>query len=677
MGYLLKYFMTAYLGLEDKYLSAISKPSLQQYDNYQIYSLICCDYPLKTNTARKERQRGSGAINGASFAYTTDTGFTDYTFTESLSTQYALISYQRYSVTPISLDFQQIASKLLVKPKDENSYKYVESTTTVFEITDNLANGSPDPPSTIGFASPLLDSYYLNLFKWIRLDFRTGATGEPFPFYRRYRAFEDVIKTVGIIPPRLDMLALLNGYVGDTRTEPNDRPKITPTVSGWLVVSYYRQNKLESIPKINSIDWMRYELQVKKNVPITLPIVDVVFGTLTFGGKANLVTDIKSKLTTAEPNRYHWNDYFAENIDIVVGQWKAIYQSLPSSPRADESLNIVGLSYAVFKDPILRMVSANNNVWKNDPFQYQDINFTLDHAFFAVNNERSYNWHIRSQIDNSIGTLIMDSPRTIEIHRALEADKYSVNELDLNEKRITTLGFLLENLARINGLRYDANGDIDLAKEKDFYQPRTLNDASLGLPTSNGKYNDYSLSCWGKIGMIIPHLPTQYNKNGNALQLWDVVHDNQQLALALFRQQDISLSIQHGSEIRVNGLDGKIHCYPNQLAIQLECLQRLEKISYITEKNFLVSTVAGTEVRELFSGIGIPVTQKFMPLKDPQNSKKVLSVPYFGHQKNKPSTAQMLTTVQINLAVINGVLMPKKQPKASITNPFKYFTPNK
>lgn len=35
--------MTSYQGIEDNYLPTDSKPSLQQYDNYQIHDLYCED----------------------------------------------------------------------------------------------------------------------------------------------------------------------------------------------------------------------------------------------------------------------------------------------------------------------------------------------------------------------------------------------------------------------------------------------------------------------------------------------------------------------------------------------------------------------------------------------------------------------------------------------------------
>lgn len=35
--------MTSYQGITDNRLPAVPKPSLQQYDNYQIYDLVCVD----------------------------------------------------------------------------------------------------------------------------------------------------------------------------------------------------------------------------------------------------------------------------------------------------------------------------------------------------------------------------------------------------------------------------------------------------------------------------------------------------------------------------------------------------------------------------------------------------------------------------------------------------------
>jgi hypothetical protein len=499
---------------------------------------------------------------------------------------------------------------------------------------------------------------------------------------------------------------LVRGYTEDSRTV-IDKPIVVPSESKRVKLAYYRENKLEPIPGLRSIDWMIYHLDLVAEIPCELPIVDCVLGTL-FVSDSAIVNQIENFFTVN--NKYPSKYYFANHVQELFLEWYLL----------------IGAALPVAQGN-LRVIAANNNHWSNNPAVSNDVNYSVNHELFTINNSRSYDWHIQSQLDGSYGDLVMDSPRTIEIHTALNAsqylletpdvigtgtidnpqtpakhkldyyiknssiptaitdkitaiwkalggDKYATNLIDAAREKVTNLGFLVENIARVNGLRFNDDGDIDLVKERDLYRHKTIENPSLGLPSADGKYNDYGVSCFGKIGMIIPHLPTTYKAGGKSAQLFDVVHDNQQLAIAILRQQDVSLSIQHGSEIRLKGLDGKVQAYPNQLAVQLECLQRLEKISYQTDKNLIVSTVAGTEIRELFSGIGIPVTQKSLMLTDPKNGKAKFSIPYFGHQKNKPSTAQLLTTVHVNLAVINGVLMPKKQPQASITNPFKRFT---
>jgi hypothetical protein len=42
--------MPSYLNINDDYLPAVPKPSLQQYDNYQIYDIVCVDRSYATNT---------------------------------------------------------------------------------------------------------------------------------------------------------------------------------------------------------------------------------------------------------------------------------------------------------------------------------------------------------------------------------------------------------------------------------------------------------------------------------------------------------------------------------------------------------------------------------------------------------------------------------------------------
>jgi hypothetical protein len=507
---------------------------------------------------------------------------------------------------------------------------------------------------------------------------------------------------------------LLTGYSLDDRTIP-DNPTIIPLSTQTISIGYYSENTLEPIPDLRSIYWKQVNINLTRNIPITLPIQKCVLGTLSISSP-DVISQVKNLPTVA--GNYNWIYLFVDSLPQLFTHWNNLY--IADNPIPANTL--------VFPESVtLHKLAANNDIWSNGNLSNNfDINFDINHPMFAVDHQRAYDWHIAPQSNNNgIGTLIMDSPRTIEIHTALNASQYlqeiaaivgtgtienpeipALHKLDWYIKnsggltadlkakliaiwkslgsgdyaehsnplmqKVNNLGYLIVNTARVLGLRPNEDGKIDRNTEKLKYLPQTLNNPSLGEASADGSFNGYSLNCWGDRGRMMPHLPTTY-KNGKSQELYDVFHDIPQQLEMILRQFDVSLSIQHGSEIRVNGLDGKIHSYPNQLAVQLECLQRLEKIGHSTDKNLLATTVSSNEIRGLYSGIGIPVTTNFLNLKDPINSKKILSVPYFTHQKNKPSTAQMLTTVQINLAVINGVLMPKKQPQGNIYNPFNRF----
>jgi len=701
--------------LNDAYAPVSPNPSLQQWDNYQIYTLVCLDNPYtneyltyrtRVNTDRT-RADLLGAINfyDAGWGYYWNFSDSDTRVSTSDGQLVDFLAYQQYNLSVIPFDLYDIIQALPTVESLRPEYQSLLVTTSILS-TNTLVTSDINIPTLsvmidVGFFTDKTfcqtanDTSGNNQFTFVELSVKNEVIDSIRYYTIKSTVYRDTYQRNEPNNPIPTYLSLVGGYVGDTRINLK-LPLIIPTKSGKLIIEYYRNNPYEPIPSLTTIDFIRYQLNIVAGNSIVLPLDDVVFGTLLLTGEPLLVNDIKTKLNNILiPNSYRWNDYSHGNANAIMSQWVAMYQSkaMPSKSVITRAIRnssdgfslgqfmdiqyLIGYSYKDFGAVTLRILAANNNYWSNDDKQRDDINDTIDHSMFAIDNERAYKWYIKPVTEGN-GDLTMDSPRLIEIHKALEAEKYSKNFINADNPRITNLGFLVENLARINGLRFDNNGDLDLVKEKNLYQPRTIENPTLGSPDSNGKYNNYGMSCWGKIGMIVPHLPTTYGVNKRELKLFDIVHDTQQLQVAILRQLDVALSIQHGSEIRVTGLDGKIHAYPNQLAVNLECLQRLEKIKYTTDRNLLISTVAGTEVRELFSGIGIPVTQKFLQLKAPLNPNKGLSLPYFGHQKNKPSTAQMLTTVHVNLAVINGVLMPKKQPESnSLLNPFTHFTAKK
>lgn len=451
-------------------------------------------------------------------------------------------------------------------------------------------------------------------------------------------------------------------------------PSLTKTIS----VGYYRVNPFEEVncdtptgnKKLKSINWVRCEIKLIKGKEIKINIAGIVLGTF-WSEDSDLIANLQSQ---ADAGFYAYKYLLANaaNISELFNSWEAVYNTKKAAVNENIPAGWFVQDLIIWKyaagTPV-KIIAAHNNYWQNGTVQ-GDLNVpTASHPMYELDADRIYNQHFVPLGSNlGLGILNMNSPEIIEIHAALSANKYAVNDLDNELPRITTLGYLIENVARILGLRLDANGSINNAEEKTKYLPATLNSPTLGQQDDFGKYSDYGINCFGRKGMIVPHLPTSYNQQGREQKLYDVIHDIPQLQQAILRQLDIALGIQHGSEIRVRGLDGKVQSYPNQLALNLHFANQLEKIQYNTDKIFNLTTVTGNEVRELFSGIGIPVTQKFINMMDIQN-KNTVQLPYFGHQKNKPSVIGELATVKINLAVINGVLMPKKNN--GLLNPFK------
>lgn len=395
---------------------------------------------------------------------------------------------------------------------------------------------------------------------------------------------------------------------------------------------------------------------------------------------------------------------FLDELDNTIATWdydeSINHPLLPALPTGSNIVSTLVSSNIRVQIAQHKLYPATNSIWNSQLIPginnidrneyYKGDSYVFD-RYFKLNSNNS---DLYNETD-------MTNPYTIEIHKALQAnlyltddgtndptgqhtldwfiknsasekitaiwkalggDKFATNSINPLVDRVSNLGWYVQNIARVLGIRVDDNGKIDRAKEKSIHQPLTLQDPSYG--NSN---NNYSLTCWGDKGRMSPYLPNTY-KYGKLQNLFDVYSDIPQMLEACMRQLNTSLSIQHGSEIRVRGLDNKVQSYPNQLAVSLECLHRLEKINLATQKSLVTGVVVGAEVRELFSLIGVPVTNKYLPLYDSATGRTV-QLPYFGHQKNKPSLAGELATVKINLAVQTGMMAPKKSN--NIFNPFR------
>jgi hypothetical protein len=467
----------------------------------------------------------------------------------------------------------------------------------------------------------------------------------------------------------------------DARILPDSVTFTAPT-TGKIKYSFYRNNRYETHPRVAySLDLIYKSINVKQGKTYTIDLAGIVLGTL-------LIDNIQIEglaRTYVKNNQLPAMFLFEDNLSSITTYWESLIPISPpgTQPRLASSFTQTAPQYIpndlVFQQtfitsvPNIRIVAANNDHWGHGNNVVSQNLPSGTHRLFSFDYETLFE---QLQADGSFGTYIMDSIRLIDaatqveaIFKALEAEKYSTNATTPGNDRITTLGWMIEAGNRVLGLRFDDDGNINFEKEKAQFLPATLNNPDTE-PDANGRKNGYNLTSFGHRGRYIPYLPTTYNSGNKEEILTDIVHDLPQMFEAGLRQIDKSLGIQHGSEIRINGLDGKVQSFPNQLALLLHMSRQIEEIRFSTAKTFNVAVVTSAEVRELFSGIGVPATNKFLTLQDTLTGHEV-QLPYFGHQKNQLSILKELSTIKINLAVQNGMMLPKKSNP--LFDPFKRF----
>jgi hypothetical protein len=481
------------------------------------------------------------------------------------------------------------------------------------------------------------------------------------------------------------------------------------TTTGTFKFNYWGINPLENHPKINkTLDYWEKEVMLKKGsafsfelyypVAHTLRIPDDLLIAINNQGFPPLGDILSSNRIYANslPNRIVnnpppsfqpklWIGYSRNYIDQLRSYYYFYTDANGDTQQATGYYVVPSAYWEAPNNPQLEYdYSTFETTWlgyyvMRATNQVQDSTWGVTLAPGGITESVSdiFKWHFEPRDNmNQYGNVIMDSIRTILtseavelLKKALDAENFATNHLDDTKDRVTNLGYLVENIARVLGLRFDDNGNINFEEEKAQFLPATLNNPD-SEPDANGKKNGYNLTSFGHRGRYVPYLPTTYNPENKEEILHDVVHDLPQMLEAILRQMDKSLGIQHGSEIRINGLDGKVQSYPNQLSLLLHLSRQIEEIKFSTAKMLNVGVVTSAEVRELFSGIGIPATNKFLTLQDTITGHEV-QLPYFGHQKNQLSILKELSTIKINLAVQNGMMLPKKSNP--LFDPFKRF----
>ena len=472
-------------------------------------------------------------------------------------------------------------------------------------------------------------------------------------FVTRKRYSEKVsVQASSSKPNKPNYSSFVTGYALDTRKIPSN-PKIVSPITGLINIEYYQNNPNESIPNLKSIEWRKYQVKVKAGELITLPITNLVLGTL------QVSSSIKS-LINALPTLsgdYAWAYAFTESIGQLFGVWMGMYVAIPvTDNQPDTSIlsSITSTSHQqiVETSRIVRRISANNNWANNQPLNYlnSDLNPLATHPMFMLDEARTFDYHFAAQQDGSRGILTMDSPRVVEtrekvgqISVALDADKFSANELNPDELRIPTLGWHINRQSEIWGIRVDANGKINETTEKSD-QIRTHAD---GNESNNPQ--EYNPNCFGSKGMLIRHLPNKFTPDGVAAGGYRRIHDIPQLLSELHEQANIAIGYQEGTAIEVS-IDGQTYRYPNQLALITELLITSKQVVTYSKGAFFSSLVSEQSIKEVIGGLGLRTVDKFLEFSIAGKAVKL----YYKGISASQSLRRKLSEISTNVAMTLG-----------------------
>ncbi len=649
----------------DVYKPFADKPSLQQYDNYQIYTLVCRDILFSTEYGQYVSPYDSSVNFGSYFPTTLQalqaTGYyysphpsawqiDEFGNYVQLSTPLHVqepittsrfndwLAIQSFSPSPIKIDFlayvtnySDIDTLPLVThtygttniiASDVHKYNLDGSVTTEWlELTGNNSN-FPD----------LLPGNYSRKITGYET-FNTGIVGEPTGYRWLVSFFEKIITSP--LPPfnKPSYMDLLDGYAHDSRSIPNQL-KVIPDYSGELSIGYYRESS-EPIPGLRTIDWFDYGIDVIEKKPIYLPITNCALGTLWV---SNLEIENQIKLKPTLLGQYSYRSLFPEGVSNLFAEWEVIYQDSRNQPVLAGTILQTNIYHQISKT--INILGANNNVWNNGQ-AIQDVGFNINHPMFTVDSQRAYDWHIKP-VAEGIGELIVDSPRTIEIHKALDAAKYAIDP-NTGNARVANLGWHINRQSELLGCRVNPDGTIDEALEKTTNRRLHVDGTEANDPQKNNP------NCFGSESMLVRYVPNKFSPNGTVAGGYRKVKDIPQLLAELHEQANAAMGYQEGTAIEIQ-LDGETYRYPNQLALLTELFVTAKQTATYSKGAFFSSVIGEQSIKEVMAGLGLRTVDKFMEFEVAGKAVKL----YYKGISASQSIRRKLSAVSTNIGIAIG-----------------------
>jgi hypothetical protein len=291
---------------------------------------------------------------------------------------------------------------------------------------------------------------------------------------------------------------------------------------------------------------------------------------------------------------------------------------------------------------------ANNNIWNNSSINsFGDLNYKPEIYMgdeLVLNRFFSYSTDVLD-LNYTMPTspYFLESLQKIEaIHKALDAEKYSFNEIDPSSPRVSNLGYLIERAASVLGLRFKADGTIDEELEKSIIRRHVE-----GSDTNN--IQEYHPNCFGSKGTLLRCGSNKFAQNGIVSGGYRKIHDLPQYLAELHEQANAAMGYQEGTAIEIQ-LDGKTYRYPNQLALLIELFVTTKQTAIYSKGAFFSSIIGEQSIKEVIAGLGLRTVDKFLEFKVAGKPAKL----YYKGISASQSIRRKMSAITTNIGMVLG-----------------------
>jgi hypothetical protein len=427
------------------------------------------------------------------------------------------------------------------------------------------------------------------------------------------------------------------GYVLDSKPYKLDIDiYVIPIQDGSIKLHYYYLEDEEDNYdcdglKHRAVSIQTQHLKLVKDIPHRL-LVSCIPCSITLDGNSELCDDIKAQIKIS--NIKSFPDY----LPTIKSSWEALYEQrknlLIANPKLITTISLEVKSYIWAATPRWGQVGIS------DRNTGQGIGET-------INDTLIFDKYFKPQLDGTFGSYTMpDTAMLKNISATLDADKWSFNYDDPTKPRVDNLGWRINRLCDILGIRVNTDGTINSEKDKKLVRQ----------VIDNKKYIDpkkIGVTTFGELGMVVKRINNRFkNKDEIVSDQCVIIQDIPQQIQEYFEQINLALGIQESSAIEIKQGDTTAR-FNSQLEILIELVNLLSSGNEMTRAGLISTLITQSQTNELIAGLGLPSVTKTIPIKI---DKKVHQVPFKGIAAHR-SISQEIATCTYNVGIATGQLL--------------------